>query len=67
MKFFGWIFVIGLIGSILYSLAFTAKGTSGMQEDGVSPQLSRPWGRNMIVIQIVKGVVAFLILRWLLS
>ena len=67
MKVIGWIFVVWLIGSILYSLAFTARGHVGLQRDGVPSDLSNPWGRNMLIIQVVKGIVAFLMLRWLLS
>jgi len=67
MKVLGWIFVVWLIGSILYSLAFTARGFSAMQSHGDPLGMSNRWGGRMIVIQIVKGIIAFFIISLLLK
>jgi len=67
MKILGWIFGIWLVGSILYSLAFTARGFTGMKMDGDPLGMARTWGRKMLVMQIIKGVIAFFIFKWLLS
>jgi len=40
MRIVGWIFVVWLIGSIIYSISFAARGAAGMQMSGVSSNLS---------------------------
>jgi hypothetical protein len=67
MKVIGWIFVVWLIGSILYSLVFTARGLSEIQSHGDPLGMSSRWGGRMIVFQIVKGIIAFFIISLLLK
>jgi len=67
MKVLGWIFVVWLIGSILWSLAFTAGGCSAIQPHGDPMGMSNRWGGRMIVIQIVKGIIALFIVSLLLK
>jgi hypothetical protein len=67
MKIIGWIFGIWLVGSIPYSLAFTARGVTGMKMNGDPLGMAGTWGRRMLTMQVVKGIIAFFIFKWLLS
>ncbi len=58
MKIIGWIFVAWLIGSIIYSLAFIARGVAGMKMSGAPDHLASPWKRRMIIIQAIKTIIA---------
>ena len=59
MKVLGWVFVSWLVGSILYSLAFTSRGHSAAQSRADPLGMSDRWVGRMLVIQIVKAILAF--------
>ena len=66
MKILGWLFVVWLIGSIIYSIGFTARGYSGMKASGDQLGMANRWGGRMLMIQLVKAIVAFFLIVLLL-
>lgn len=67
MKILGWIFVAWLIGSVLYSLRFVARGYSGMKSSGDPLGLANRWRLRMVVIQVIKAAIALLVITLLLK
>jgi hypothetical protein len=63
MSVIAGIFAIWLACSALYSLFFAARVVLGLHR--ISPEFTAEYGRRMVLIQIVKGVIAYSILSYL--